>query len=66
MNSGSDDSPYFPAEVLYYGGAPRSLAGLIQINARLPRDVPPGSAVPLYIGLDSGSAVEQVATIAIR
>jgi uncharacterized protein (TIGR03437 family) len=67
MNNGSDDdSPYFPAEVMYYGGAPRSLAGLIQINARLPRDVPPGNAVPLYVGTDSGQAVEQVATIAIR
>jgi uncharacterized protein (TIGR03437 family) len=67
VSSGNDDdSPTFPAEVLYYGGSPRSLAGLIQINARLPRDVPPGNAVPLYVGTDSGQAVEQVATIAIR
>ncbi len=65
-NDGSCDSPYFAAEVLYYGGAPRSVPGLVQINARLPLDVPAGDAVPLYIGLSPDAGVEQVVTIAIR
>jgi uncharacterized protein (TIGR03437 family) len=59
VTDGSCDAPYFPAEVLYYGGAPNSVAGLVQINAKLPLDVPPGDAVPLYFGIDSNSSVEQ-------
>jgi uncharacterized protein (TIGR03437 family) len=63
----SDDlAPYFEAEVLYFGAAPRSVPGLVQINARLPLDVPVGDAVPLYFGLSPETAVEQVVTIAIR
>ncbi len=58
--------PYFAAEVLYYGGAPRSVPGLAQINARLPPDVPPGDAVALFFGVSSCTGVEQVVTIAIR
>ncbi len=65
-NDGSCDTPYFAAEVLYYGVAPQSVPGLIQINARLPVDVPVGDAVPLYFGLDPDSGIEQVVTIAIR
>jgi uncharacterized protein (TIGR03437 family) len=65
-NDGSCDTPYFAAQVLYYGGAPRSVPGLVQINAQLPDDVPPGDAVPLYFGLSPDSGVEQVVTIAIR
>jgi hypothetical protein len=36
------------------------------INAQLPLDVPPGDAVPLYLGLDPNSSVEQMVTIAIE
>jgi len=67
ISDGSDpDNPYFAAQVSYYGGAPRSVPGLVQINARLPEDVPPGDAVPLYFGLAPNLDVEQVVTIAIR
>jgi uncharacterized protein (TIGR03437 family) len=61
-----DEFPGFEAEVLYYGSAPRSVPGLVQINARLPLDAPAGDAVPLFFGLPSYTRVEQVVTIAIR
>jgi uncharacterized protein (TIGR03437 family) len=38
-----------PAEVSYAGGAPTNVAGLTQINAKVPLDVTPGSAVPIVI-----------------
>jgi uncharacterized protein (TIGR03437 family) len=54
-----------PAEVLYAGGAPGVVAGVMQINARVPMDVTPGQAVPLVVGAGSiqgpGSA-----TLAVR
>jgi uncharacterized protein (TIGR03437 family) len=62
---GSCDAPYYPAAVSYYGGAPESVPGLVQINAQLPEGAPVGDAVPLFIGLNSGT-VEQMVTIAIR
>jgi uncharacterized protein (TIGR03437 family) len=65
-NYGGCCEPYFPANVLYYGGAPQSVPGLVQINAQLPPDVPPGDAVPLYFGLDPNSSVEQMVTIAVQ
>jgi uncharacterized protein (TIGR03437 family) len=65
-SDGSCDAPFYPAEVLYYGGAPDSVPGLVQINARLPLDVPSGSAVPVFFGLDSSATVEQTVTIAVR
>ncbi len=57
-SDGSCDIPYFSAQVLYYGGAPQSVPGLVQINAQLPPDVLVGDAVPLYVGLYPDSAVE--------
>ena len=65
-SDGSCDSPYFAAEVLYYGGAPQSVPGLVQINARLPLGMPMGDAVPLYFGLDPDSSIEQAVTIAVQ
>ncbi|MBY0372992.1 MAG: FG-GAP-like repeat-containing protein [Bryobacteraceae bacterium] len=37
------------AEILYAGAAPGIVAGLMQINARVPLDVPAGPRVPLII-----------------
>jgi uncharacterized protein (TIGR03437 family) len=65
-SDGSCDAPYFAAQVTYYGGAPQSVPGLVQINAQLPQDAPVGDAVPLYLGLYPNSTVEQTVTIAIR
>lgn len=39
------------AEVLYHGAAPQLAAGLMQINTRIPADVPRGSAVPVTIAV---------------
>ena len=46
-----------PAEVLYAGGAPGIVAGVIQVNARLPQSIAPGRAVPVLI--TAGSATSQ-------
>jgi uncharacterized protein (TIGR03437 family) len=66
ISDGSDETPSFSAQVLYYGGAPRSVPGLVQINAQLPDSVPPGDAVPLFVGVLGTLGVEQILTIAIR
>jgi uncharacterized protein (TIGR03437 family) len=54
-----------PAEVLYAGGAPGLVAGVVQINAVVPGDVVPGAAVPVAVrsGAIQGPAT---ATLAIR
>jgi uncharacterized protein (TIGR03437 family) len=61
-----EDFPGFPAEVLYYGGAPESVPGLVQINVRLPLDVPTGDAAALFFRLSPGTTVEETVTIALR
>jgi trimeric autotransporter adhesin len=45
-----------PAEVLYYGAAPGQVAGLMQVNARIPADVDAGE-VPVTIQV--GTAASQ-------
>jgi uncharacterized protein (TIGR03437 family) len=37
------------ASVLYAGGSPSSIAGLMQVNAKIPDDVAPGDNVPLIV-----------------
>jgi len=66
VSDGSDERPYFAAQVLYYGVAARSVPGLVQINAQLPDSVPPGDAVPIYVGFLPALGIEQAVTIAIR
>ncbi|HTI51550.1 MAG TPA: hypothetical protein VL475_11385, partial [Planctomycetaceae bacterium] len=40
-----------PAEVLYAGAAPNQVAGLLQVNARVPSNLPPGeAAVEIQVG----------------
>ena len=46
-----------PAEVTYYGAAPGQVAGLLQVNARVPADVPRGKSVPVTITV--GAATSQ-------
>jgi uncharacterized protein (TIGR03437 family) len=54
-----------PAEVLYAGGAPGLVAGVMQVNVRVPADVAPGNAVPVVVS--SGEiAGPGTATLAIR
>jgi len=53
------------AEVLYAGAVPGQVAGLLQINARIPDDAPTGPGVPLLI--KAGDAFSQPGvTLAIR
>jgi uncharacterized protein (TIGR03437 family) len=49
------------AKVLYAGGAPGSVAGIIQLNVQLPSGVPSGAAVPLTVQI--GGAASQAGLI---
>ena len=37
------------ADVVYYGAAPGQVAGMFQVNARLPLDTPRGTTVPVQL-----------------
>jgi uncharacterized protein (TIGR03437 family) len=53
------------AQVLYAGGAPGLVEGLLQVNVRIPADLPPGNST--LVSVQIGSAVSpQGATIAIQ
>lgn len=53
-----------PAEVLYYGAAPQAVAGLLQVNARIPATVSSGN-VPVVIQI--GTSTSQTGlTIAVK
>jgi uncharacterized protein (TIGR03437 family) len=45
------------ADVTYAGAAPGQVAGMIQVNARVPADTPTGTTVPIQITI--GSATSQ-------
>jgi uncharacterized protein (TIGR03437 family) len=53
-----------PAEVTYAGAAPGLIAGVVQINVRIPEGIAPNLAAP--ITLTVGQAVTPTVTIAIR
>ena len=53
------------ATVLYAGAAPGEPAGVIQVNARIPADVPRGSSVPVAITVGTVSSQAGV-TLAIK
>jgi uncharacterized protein (TIGR03437 family) len=53
------------AEVSYAGGAPGLVAGVIQVNARIPAQAPSGDAVPVTIKIGSAESQAGV-TLAIR
>jgi uncharacterized protein (TIGR03437 family) len=54
-----------PATVEYAGGSPGSVAGLLQVNVRIPAGVTAGPAVPVVLRVDATSSREGV-TVAIR
>jgi uncharacterized protein (TIGR03437 family) len=54
-----------PATVTYAGGAPGLVAGLVQINARVPDDVAPAPAVPVVIRVGEFFSREGV-TLSVR
>ena len=53
-----------PAEVFYAGTAPGSVAGLMQINAKIPADTPSGE-IPVEIQVGDGKSQPGI-TVAIR
>ena len=53
------------AEVLYAGGVSGSVAGLLQINVRVPLWARAGDAVPFYLQIGSGYSEDGV-TVALR
>jgi len=53
------------AVVLYAGSAPGLVAGVLQVNFRLPPKVRPGAAVPLLLKIGRFSSQSGV-TLAVR
>jgi uncharacterized protein (TIGR03437 family) len=51
------------AEVLYAGAAPAGIAGMFQVNARIPTNVKAGERIPLYLTV--GGFSSQVVEVAI-
>ncbi|HYI98021.1 MAG TPA: SBBP repeat-containing protein [Bryobacteraceae bacterium] len=54
-----------PAQVEYAGGSPGSVAGLLQINVRLPAGLSAGAAIPVQVSIGGVTSRDGV-TIAIR
>jgi uncharacterized protein (TIGR03437 family) len=53
------------ASVLYAGGAPGLVAGVVQVNARIPDDLPESGAVPVTLQVGA-SASQPGVTLAVR
>jgi uncharacterized protein (TIGR03437 family) len=54
-----------PAEIIYAGEAPDSVAGVLQVNFRVPARAPIGDAVPIALAIGGFRSTEGV-TMAIR
>ena len=54
-----------PAEIQYAGGAPTLVAGVFQINAVVPSNVPSGRSIPVVLTIGEASSQEGI-TMAIR
>lgn len=54
-----------PAEITYAGEAPHAVAGLLQVNFRIPADAPVGDAVPLVLHVGATHSIDGV-TLAVR
>ena len=53
-----DTQTIFSDQILYAGGGPGEVAGVLQINVRIPAGITPGIAVPVFIHV--GNATSQV------
>jgi uncharacterized protein (TIGR03437 family) len=53
------------ADVVYAGGAPGMVEGVIQVNLRVPSDSQTGAAVPLSLTVGNSTSQPEV-TLAIR
>lgn len=54
-----------PADVLYAGAAPTLVAGVLQVNARIPDDVTAGPAVPVVLTIGNNDSQPDV-TLAVQ
>jgi CheY-like chemotaxis protein len=54
-----------PAEIVFAGEAPHSMAGLLQVNFRVPANAPAGDAVPVVLSVGNSRSLDGV-TMAIR
>jgi trimeric autotransporter adhesin len=55
----------FSATVQYAGGAPGNIAGLMQVNIRIPDGVQPGGYVPIVLKVGDASTPEDAVWIAV-
>jgi uncharacterized protein (TIGR03437 family) len=61
----AEEGTISPAEILFAGGVPQSVDGLLQVNARIPPWVRPSDGVRIYLQAGSGTA-EIGVTVAVR
>jgi uncharacterized protein (TIGR03437 family) len=54
-----------PAEIFYAGEAPHAVAGLLQVNFRVPPRAPLGDAVPIVLKVGNSQSVDGI-TMAVR
>jgi uncharacterized protein (TIGR03437 family) len=54
-----------PAEVGYAGAAPGLVAGVMQLNVRIPENMPPGASVPIVVNVGGANSRLDV-TIAVK
>jgi uncharacterized protein (TIGR03437 family) len=54
-----------PATVEYAGAAPGNIPGVVQINARMSKDVPPGDRVPVHVKIGGRTSQDGV-TLVVR
>jgi CheY-like chemotaxis protein len=54
-----------PAEIAYAGAAPHAVAGLLQVNFRVPPRAPLGDAVPIVLKIGNSQSADGI-TMAVR
>ena len=54
-----------PCQLNFEGAAPGLVSGVLQINAQVPAGLPPGSAVPVQVGIGSANS-SPVITLAVQ
>jgi uncharacterized protein (TIGR03437 family) len=54
-----------PATIEYAGAAPGNIPGLLQINARMSKDVQPSDKVPVHVKI-GGAVSQDGVTLAVR
>jgi uncharacterized protein (TIGR03437 family) len=55
-----------PATLSYAGGVPTAVAGLMQINAQIPKGVTPGGYVPVVVTIGDSSTIDGAVWIAVE